>query len=92
MNTTFETQLESIAEEMKIVPRRQLIKQNLLDLANESIAKFDKLTVIEETRANRYEARYSWMNNQDPLIVVKYRAYGFTRDHFMSYLEDPVGI
>ena len=71
--------------------KRQQIKQNLINLADENITKFSELKLVMEDTNIGYEARQTWQGD-GPVTVIKYKAQGFTKEHWMKWSEDPVDV
>ena len=44
-----------------------------------------------EDKSIGYEARQTWEGN-GPVTVIRYRAEGFTKEHWEEWLKDPIGI
>ena len=76
--------------ESSITPRQQ-VKQNLMNLADESINSFANLKLVMEDKNMGYEARQTWTGD-GPVTVIKYKATGFTKEHWLKWAEDPVDV
>jgi hypothetical protein len=70
---------------------RQKVKQELYDLVDEYMAKWDELEVVIDQPENDYFARQTWVGD-GPLTIIKYKAKGLQREHLLKYMEDPIGI
>ena len=65
--------------------------QELLQLAEAYIAKWDTMTKIHEDKPRNYEARQVWEDGV-PLTIIKYRADGLKIEQFRGFFDDPVPI
>ena len=63
--------------------------EELLQLAESFIAKWDTMKPIYEDKKDNYEARQIWEGNI-PLTIVKYRVEGAKIEQFRSFYTDPV--
>ena len=64
---------------------------DLINLADSLIENFDKYQVVMRDKNLEYEARQTWEGNA-PVSVIKYKAKGFTKDHWLDWIKDPVDV
>ena len=63
----------------------------LIKLADSLIKNFDQYQVVIRDKNLEYEARQTWQG-ESPVSVIKYRAKGFTEEHWLNWIQDPVKV
>ena len=82
----------TVSNETKSVQKsRKELHEELMQLAEDFIARWDTMNTIFEDKAANYEARQVWEENV-PLTIVKYRVEGTTIEQFRGFYNDPVSV
>ena len=62
-----------------------------MELADKVVGQFDTLKVVTNDKDLGYECRQTW-EGDGPVTIIKYKAAGFTKEHWNTWKADPIGV